>query len=280
MSHRKAPFGGPLDLRVSPGQRRRDDAEGGRARAGASAGAAPASVLDSIERHAQHAKASHLLAREGDAAAALLIIIEGWARGYKITRSGDRQITEFLLPGDAVAPLCTTNRHMDYSIDALTPVRFAAIDQFRLQRMTEALPSFMAGVLQQQAFRQALLREWLVNIGRRSARERIAYLLCEIFLRLRGRGLSESNACPFPLTQVDIADAAGLTPVHVNRMLQQMRRSGMIRQDKSRLTIPDLKALQGLASIDPRDLMLKHGLSVVPPLSRSLSAFGHWKRSV
>ena len=149
--------------------------------------AAPTPVMDSIERHARHAKARHLLAREGDAAAALLIIIEGWARGYKTTCSGERQITEFLLPGDAVTPLCDASPKMDYSIDALTPVRFAAIDQSQVQRVTETLPSFMTGVLQQQAFRQALLREWLTNIGRHSARERIAYLLCEIFLRLRSR---------------------------------------------------------------------------------------------
>ena len=280
MSRRKMPLGAPFVLHDTPRQRSRVDSEERPARAGSDAVAAPAPAMDSIERHARDAKARQPLAREGDVAAALLIIIEGWARGYKVTCSGERQITEFLLPGDAVAPLCDSHRHMDYSIDALTAVRFAAIDQVHLQRVTEAFPSLMAAVLQQQALKQALLREWLVNIGRRSAVERIAYLLCEIFLRLRVRGLGEPNACPFPLTQLDIADAVGLTPVHVNRTLQKMRRSGMIRQDKSRLTIPDLKALQGLASIDPRDLMLKHGLSVVPPLSRSLSAFGHWKRSV
>jgi CRP-like cAMP-binding protein len=104
--------------------------------------------------------------------------------------------------------------------------------------------------LHHQAFRQALLREWLLNIGRRSAMERIAYLMCEIFLRLRRSGLGESNACPFPLTQVDIADAVGLTAVHVNRMLKEMRRLGMIRQDKGRLTIPDLRALQREAALD------------------------------
>ena len=79
----------------------------------------------------------------------------------------------------------------------------------------------------------------------------MAYLLCQIFLRLRGRGLGESNACPFPLTQVDIADAAGLAPVHVNRILQQMRRSGVIRLDRHRLTIPDSGTLQQIAALDP-----------------------------
>jgi CRP-like cAMP-binding protein len=272
MSQREIPPRGPLDLRDSAVARSRDEAEYGPAWAGADSIHASAAVMDSIERQAQHAKAKRLLAREGDAAPAVLIILEGWARGYKTTSSGDRQITEFLLPGDAVAPLCDGNRHMDYSIDAVTPVRFAAIDQLRLQRVTEAWPSFMAGVAQQQAFRQALLREWLLNIGRRSARERIASLMCEVFLRLRRSGIGEANSCPFPLTQVDIADAVGLTPVHVNRTLQQLRRSGMIKQDKGRLTIPDFGALQRVASLDPHGPLLKHCLSVVAPPDRRMSA--------
>ena len=173
MSHRKIPWDGPPDLLDPLRRRSRHDADAASARARTDA-AAPAPGMDSMERHAQHARARHLLAREGDAAAALLIIIDGWARGYKTTRSGERQITEFLLPGDAVAPLCDASGNMDYSIDAVTPVHFAAIDRFRLQRISEALPSFMAGVLHQQAFRQALLREWLLNLGRRSARERIS----------------------------------------------------------------------------------------------------------
>ena len=251
MSHRKIARDGPPDLFDPLRRWSRGDAEDGPGQIRNYADAGPTPGMESIERYARHARARHLLAREGDAAAALLIIFQGWARGYKTTRSGERQITEFLLPGDAVAPLCDASRNMDYSIDALTPVHFATIDRFRLQRVAEALPSFMAGVLQQQAFRQALLREWLLNLGRRSARERIAYLLCEIFLRLRGRGLGESNACPFPLTQVDIADAAGLAPVHVNRILQQRRRSGVIRLDRHRLTIPDSGTLQQIAALDP-----------------------------
>ena len=273
MSQREIPPRGPLDPRDSAlPPRSRDEAEFGPAWAGTGSIDASALAMDSIERQAQHVKARRLLAREGDSAPALLIILEGWARGYKTTSSGERQITEFLLPGDAVAPLHPGNRHMDYSIDAVTPVRFAAIDQLRLQRVTEALPSFMAGVAQQQAFRQALLREWLLNIGRRSARERIAYLMCELFLRLRRSGFGESNACPFPLTQVDIADAVGLTPVHVNRTLQQLRRSGMIKQDKGRLTIPDFGALQRVAALDPHGPLLRHCLSVVAPPGRRMFA--------
>ena len=88
--------------------------------------------------------------------------------------------------------------------------------------------------------------------------------MCEIFLRLRRSGLAESSACPFPLTQVDIADAVGLTAVHVNRMLKEMRRLGLIRQDRGRLAIPDLGALQRKAALDPHGLLLKQGLAVVP----------------
>jgi CRP-like cAMP-binding protein len=272
MRYRKMPSGDPIDLRDPSLPGGLDEAEAWPARARTDPAGAPTPTMASIERHAQQARPRRLLAREGDAPPALLIIFEGWARGYKITRSGERQITELLLPGDAVAPLYDSGRNMDYSIDALTQVRFAALDRLRLQRLTEALPSFMAVVLQQQAFRQALLREWLLNIGRRSATERIAYLMCEVFLRLRRSGLGEANACPFPLTQVDIADAVGLTPVHVNRMMQQMRRSGMISQDKGSLNIPDFGALQRAAALDPHGLLLKHGLPVVPPLGRSMSA--------
>jgi CRP-like cAMP-binding protein len=250
----------------------RDNSEDGPAWARTDSTAARAAAMESIGRHAEHAKARRLLAREGDPAPAMLILLEGWARGYKTTSSGGRQITEFLLPGDAVVPLHDTDRRMDYSIDSLTPVRFAAIDQLGLQRVAEALPSFLTGVLEQQAFRQALLREWLLNIGRRSARERIAYLMCELFLRLRRSGFGETNSCPFALTQVDIADAVGLTPVHVNRTLQQLRRSGMIKQDKGRLTIPDLGALQRVAALDPHGPLLRHGLSVAPAPGRRISA--------
>lgn len=269
MSYHRMPLDGPLALRDSPLPLTWDEAGIGPGLAGTDTVPAPASGMAPIERHAQHAKARRLLAREGDVSAALLVIIEGWAVGFKTTRSGERQITEFLLPGDAVAPLFDADRRMDYSIDALTPVRFAAIDQIRLQRVTEALPSLMAGVLAQQAFRQALLREWLLNIGRRSATERIAYLMCEIFLRLRRSGLAESGACPFPLTQVDIADAVGLTAVHVNRMLKEMRRLDLIRQDRGRLAIPDFGALQRTAALDPHGLLLKQGLAAVPRPGRS-----------
>lgn len=261
-----------IDFRDSGVPPTRDEVDIGAARARADSVTAPAPAMDPIRRLARSARARSLLVREGDPTAALLIVVEGWAAGYKTTRCGERQITEFLLPGDAVAPHFEADRGMDYSIAALTPVRFAAIDRLQFQRVTEALPSLMAGVLQQQAVRQALLREWLLNIGRRSATERIAYLMCEIFLRLRCRGLAESNACPFPLTQVDIADAVGLTPVHVNRMLKKMRGWGLISQDKGRLTIPDFGALKGTAAIDPHGLLLKRGPAAVPSPGRRKSA--------
>lgn len=115
-----------LNVRDSSRQWRRDvcAVKSAPARAGSVAGSMP--DMGAIERYAQHAGACRLLVREGDAAVVLLIILEGWARGYKITRSGGRHITEFLLPGGAVIPLCATNRHMDCSIGAPTPVRFAA----------------------------------------------------------------------------------------------------------------------------------------------------------
>ena len=92
---------------------------------------------------------------------------------------------------------------------------------------------------------KSIHREWIVNVGQRSARQRIAHLLCEMYLRLESVGLTDGFACDLPLTQNDIAETTGLTAVHVNRTLQDLRRQGLIVLERQRLTIPDMLALQG-----------------------------------
>jgi len=97
-------------------------------------------------------------------------------------------------------------------------------------------------------------REWIVNVGQRSAQERIAHLLCEMFLRLESVGLTDGFSCAFPPTQTDIADATGLTPVHVNRTIQELRRTGLIVLENQKLAILDMQALQSLALFNPEYL--------------------------
>jgi CRP-like cAMP-binding protein len=102
----------------------------------------------------------------------------------------------------------------------------------------------------------AIQREWTLNVGQRTAYERIAHLLCELYLRLRTVGLTDGTSCHFPLTQVDLADATGLTAVHVNRTLQELRRDGLIELQSKTLTIPDLNALRQVALFNDNYLHL------------------------
>jgi hypothetical protein len=98
---------------------------------------------------------------------------------------------------------------------------------------------------------KSIHREWIVNVGQRNALERIAHLCCEMFLRLESVGLTDGFSCHFPPTQRDIADATGLTSVHVNRTLQELRRLGLIILEEKTLTIPDMLALQGAGLFNP-----------------------------
>ena len=104
---------------------------------------------------------------------------------------------------------------------------------------------------------KSIHREWIVNVGQRSARERIAHLFCELFLRLESVGLTDGFSCDFPLTQHDIADTTGLTAVHVNRTIQELRRDGLIVLERQRLTIPDMLALQGAGLFNPDYLHIR-----------------------
>lgn len=104
----------------------------------------------------------------------------------------------------------------------------------------------------------AIQREWTVNLGQRTAIERLGHLFCELFVRLRGIGLTDGDSCPLPLTQVELADAMGLSNVHINRTLQELRRAGLVVFKGKRLTIPDLAALQKVSLFNPNYLHLDH----------------------
>ena len=103
---------------------------------------------------------------------------------------------------------------------------------------------------------EAILREWVGNIGRRTASQRIAHLLCELLVRLKAVGLAEDDVYEFPLTQAELADAAGLSTVHVNRTLQELRAAGLITLKSRLLTIRDVERLKALAGFDPAYLHL------------------------
>lgn len=187
------------------------------------------------------------LIREGQRPRFVYAMLEGWACRYKTLPDGRRQIVAFFIPGD----LCDLNvyilRAMDHSVAAITPIRVAEIGREDLERITELHPRITQALWWNELVTVSVQREWTLNIGQRTAWERLAHLLVELFLRLQCVGLTRDNSCDFPLTQLDLADATGLTAVHINRTLQELRRTGMIELHGKVLTILDMQALKNAA---------------------------------
>lgn len=217
------------------------------------------SAIDRISRRGlRDVGARRDLVREGDPPRFVYLILDGWACRYKTLPDGRRQIVALFVPGD----LCDLNiyilREMDHNIGAVTRLKVAEIGREDFERLMLEHPRITQALFWNELVNVATQREWTLSLGQRTAYERIAHLLCEIFLRLKTVDLTDGKSCHFPLTQVDIADASGLTAVHVNRTLQELRRDGLIELSSKTLTIPDLGALKAVAMFNDNYLHLDH----------------------
>ncbi len=214
-------------------------------------------ALDAVwARQRQVVGASRDLAREGEPPQAIHLIRSGWACRYKLLEDGRRQILSFVLPGD----LCDLNifilKHMDHSVLALTRVEYVALSQSELDGAVIRHPRVMQALCWEALVNSAIQREWTVNLGQRSALERLAHLLCELFSRLEMVGMTTGSSCELPLTQIDLADTLGLTSVHVSRTVKELRERGLIRLHDRRLEIVDFEALCAIALFDAKYLHL------------------------
>jgi CRP-like cAMP-binding protein len=181
--------------------------------------------------------------REGERPKAMLAVIEGWGFRYKMLPDGRRQIVGFLIPGDVSDPDIFMLGRLDHSVGAINELKAAAIGESELRRLLESHPALARWFRCQALQAASIQREWILSVGQRTAYERIAHLMCELFLRMRATGLAEGSSCDFPITQTDMGDATGLTSVHVNRTIKTLRDDGLIRLRGRRLTIPNLAAL-------------------------------------
>ncbi|WP_407525709.1 Crp/Fnr family transcriptional regulator [Methylobacterium oryzisoli] len=185
--------------------------------------------------------------REGDAPGRVNLILDGWACRYKVLEDGRRQIAAFLLPGDLCDLRMFILRQMDHSVGTLSPVTVAEIPKEAILDLTDNYPRISRALWWTSLVEEAIQREWTTNLGQRDALERMAHLLCEVFLRLRAVGLTEGPTCELPVTQAELADATGLSTVHVNRTIQELRARGLVILRGKTLSIPDLDALQDAA---------------------------------
>lgn len=188
---------------------------------------------------------------QGDQPSRVHLLVEGWGCRYKLLPDGRRQIVAYLVPGDLCDVQVFVLRRMDHSIGVLGDAKVALISPGRMLDAMERHPRIARALWWATLVDEATLREWIVNIGRRAPYERIAHLLCELWVRLDNVGLTEGGRFKLPLTQSEIGDTVALTPVTVNRVLQRLRRAGLITFHDGELTILDAEQLATLSGFDP-----------------------------
>jgi CRP-like cAMP-binding protein len=215
-------------------------------------------ALAQLSRNNRYVDARRDLIGEGDKPRFVHLVMDGWACRYKQLPDGKRQIVSIFVPGD----FCDVNvyilRSMDHSIGAITRLKVAMITPEEMSALTAERPRITQALWWHELVTAAVQREWTLNLGQRTAYERIGHLLVELYLRLEAVGRAHHGRCDFPLTQNDLADATGLTPVHVNRMLQELRRDGLIELERKQLHIVDLERLMGVSMFNPNYLHLDH----------------------
>lgn len=217
---------------------------------------AVASLEHALLEGLQRAGAGEDLIIEGDTVDSVRILLSGWLYRYKTLEDGRRQIVNFVLPGESCDAFLFYLSRMDHSIATLTAVTYADIKRARFEKLIASDRLLAEAFWCETLLGNAIQREWAINLGRRVALERVAHLFCEIFERLRPVGLIEGNSCNLPVTQMDLADATGLSVVHLNRTLQELRASGLIVLRERILTINDLDALKEAALFSPNYLQL------------------------
>lgn len=191
------------------------------------------------------------IVREGDRPDHVHVLLDGWAARYKGLIDGSRQITAFLIPGDICDMEATVLQHMDHSVTALTEVTVASMPRERLIEVARTRPVLAQALWFVTMVDAAVARSWIVNIGRRDAQARIAHLACELHARMDVVGLATNGAIDLPVTQNELGDALGLTPVHINRSLKRLRDEGLMELRNRTLAILDGGRLAHSAGFDP-----------------------------
>jgi CRP-like cAMP-binding protein len=186
--------------------------------------------------------------REGDNIAGVPVICQGWAATAMAMSDGRRQILSFLLPGDLVSAVLIFQPLSQCSVEAITDVRYRSFPRDELQRAIQRQPALFALVSRMWSDEAMRADRLAIDLGRRGAAERIASLILALRERMARRGTMQGATMDFPLRQHHIADAVGLTVVHVGNILTEFRRAGLLEITDRSLTIADPAGLRGLAA--------------------------------
>lgn len=210
------------------------------------------------------------LVREGERPRAYCsLVVSGLAFRHKLSVTGARQIVSMHLRGDLLDLQHLFLNIADHNVQALTEMQVAEIDRVALQKIAFERPSVGKGLWIEGLVDASIYREWVLNVGRRDARSRIAHLLCEIAIRMRAAGTIEGNGFRLPMTQEQLGDATGLTSVHVNRTLKTMVAEGLIVQN---LRWIELQSWDGIRSVGDFNPLYLHLDQMAPHFDGPLSS--------
>lgn len=193
--------------------------------------------------------ARHDLIREGDRPGPVFVILDGWACRYKILPNGSRQVLAYMMPGDCCDLNVGLLAEMDHNIQTISPAVVATIERTDMDTLMDTHRGVAKAMYLAQLIDEGTMRAWITSMGRRTSVERVAHLMCELYLRARNIGL-HSEPLALPLSQLLLADSLGMTPVHLNRVLKELRLTGAMTLLRGSLVIADPVKLVQIAGFD------------------------------
>lgn len=201
-----------------------------------------------------------LIVRERELATHSCVMLTGYSIRSKVVATGDRQILAIHIKGEVVDLQNALLQVADHSVQMLTPGRVAMIPRSEVNRLAEERPNIAFAMWIDTLVDASIFREWIANVGRRDARARVAHLLCEFSIRLQLAGLGKESHYELPMTQEQLADATGLTPVHINRTLRALEKEELISRPNPRaICIADWRKMAEAGDFDANYLHLRTG---------------------
>lgn len=201
--------------------------------------------------------ADTIIVEEGQVTDRSHLMLSGFASRFATLPGGRRRIQFLSMGGDFIDLQGFTAKHLDFGAKALTACRMAVIPHARLQAISETMPHLTRLLWLSTAVDAAIQRQWLLSAGQRSALQRLAHLLCEVFTRLQVGGLTDTPEFRLPLTQAELGDTLGISLVHANRVVGELRSRGLVRWRGEQVAILDWPGLRELAEFDPAYLELE-----------------------
>ena len=207
--------------------------------------------------------------REGEPPTGCGVLVSGFAYRQKLTGDGGRQILSIHIPGEALDFQNIFLNVADHSVQMLTRGHLALIPRADIQRIARSNAAVGHAILVNILVEASIFREWILNIGRRDAKSRLAHVLCELAVRLDANELTDDMGYHLPMTQAELADALGLTPVHLNRVIRSLEVDGLIHRSKRDFSFPDWERMIDIADFNDRYLHLAVQQSSEPMLKRA-----------